>query len=285
MRNEQRGWRGGFGVRGLVATVGALVLATGCGVVDDAEPDVHATSSAIKGGGNATAGHQPWQARIYIWDPVQNYTNICGGTLITKNWVVTAGHCVATATASNLLIWLGEYDTTVQEGYEQPAFVSRIYLNPSYDKTTIPPHNDIALLKLVNPVVLNSRIAPIKAATGQDTSGSALASGWGATGDDEAHQTATILQRALLTIRTAKTCNDAPSLNRDLKSDELCAGDSDGSPGTCHGDSGGPLVLGRSNGTYELVGVTSWGGLICNTYSVFSRVSVFASWINGLATN
>jgi secreted trypsin-like serine protease len=254
----------------------ALTLVAGCGISADDEVGVDTETGAIVGGGNAIAGNFPWQARIIIYEPTK--TENCGGTLITPNWVVTAKHCVdGDAIPSSTFMWLGDHDTTVYDGYEYPAFVSEFRLHPTAD---------IALLKLVNPAVLNARIAPIKVATGNDSSGTGVASGWGATsGTDQNQQSSTILQRALLPIRSASTCNAAIPLPRDLRSDELCAGYSTGSPGACHGDSGGPLVLRRSNGTYELVGVSSWGGLICESYSVFSKVSASAAWINSIATN
>jgi len=46
--------------------------------------------SRIVGGKPAAKGQFPHQAGVYL-----NGRNFCGGSLISKNWVLTAGHCVA----------------------------------------------------------------------------------------------------------------------------------------------------------------------------------------------
>lgn len=46
----------------------------------------------IINGDKASKGQFPWQAAIYVTQP--GVTNLCGGALVNKRWILTAGHCV-----------------------------------------------------------------------------------------------------------------------------------------------------------------------------------------------
>ncbi|XP_035660284.1 chymotrypsinogen B-like [Branchiostoma floridae] len=58
-------------------------------------------------------------------------------------------------------------------------------------------------------------------------------------------------------------------------------GEGPGEDGACLGDSGGPLVC-EIDGSYQVVGVTSFGAETCSTSypAVFARVCAFRDWIN-----
>ena len=63
----------------------------------------------VVGGVNATAGSWPWQAALKI-----NGDLTCGGTLVAKDWVLTAGHCLILSgtrvTEQQLEVVLGDHD-------------------------------------------------------------------------------------------------------------------------------------------------------------------------------
>ncbi|MDQ2646024.1 MAG: serine protease [Myxococcota bacterium] len=285
----------GLGRMGWVCILGALALGSGCAVsVEDAE-STGTSQAGILGGSNASIGGHPWMVRVFDETPGANHA--CGGTLITKDWVLTAAHCVyhgppnrgtgpyGEAQPSALFLIAGDYDSsgfsTSAEGtsWEQLRGASEVHIPSNY----VGANHDIALIKLSSSVTLNTRVKVLPLKTGLVTSGTAIAAGWGATAVlnpfDPDKAWSAILQRVDLTIRPSSTCNSALGSIRNLASDELCAGDTGGTRGTCLGDSGGPLLQAVSGGGYQLIGVTSWGDHYCTSYSVFSRVSSHLAWI------
>ena len=54
---------------------------------------VTSKSSRIVGGTESEAGNWPWQAIFYVLEPNGYKRFFCGGTLIYRQWVVTAAHC------------------------------------------------------------------------------------------------------------------------------------------------------------------------------------------------
>jgi secreted trypsin-like serine protease len=284
----------GLGRVGSVCALGALALGSGCAAsIEDLE-DTATTEEAIIGGTNASVGGHPWMVRVF--DQTTSTARQCAGTLITKDWVLTAAHCVyqgppnrgtgpnGEAQPGNLFLIAGDYDisgfSTPAEGtsWEQLRGASEVHIPSGYAGA----NHDIALIKFSTPVTLNSRVKVLPLKTTLVTSGTAIAAGWGATAvlnpfDPDKAQS-NILQRVDLTIRTNATCNASLGSIRNLASDELCAGNPGGTKGTCLGDSGGPLLQAVTGG-YQLIGVTSWGDHYCTSYSVFSRVSSHLSWI------
>ena len=85
----------------------------------------------IVGGTNAMSGEFPWQiimTRKFV-DEQTGYTmmEMCGGTIISSQWILTAGHCVKDSkVTSEYEIELGIHDTQGSEGTERKANVAKV---------------------------------------------------------------------------------------------------------------------------------------------------------------
>ncbi|XP_065058859.1 deleted in malignant brain tumors 1 protein-like [Rhopilema esculentum] len=255
---------------------GATVNDPSCGITKVAQ-------TRVIGGTDAAKGAWPWQIGMYE----QGYF-ICGGTLIAPNWVLTASHCVVSygsvGSASDYEIVVGDLHRQLNDTTEQKHKVERIVPHPNYDGRTL--NNDIALMKLQTPVMMNDhvRTACIPAKTDVIAIGSTcFITGWGKIKHPgDAH---TMLQQAKLPVLNSTVCQkklDATNWGLSITKQMVCAGEPGSIKSGCHGDSGGPYVCPDSTGRYFLHGDVSWGSSQCDTneaYTVFARVTEFVDWI------
>ncbi|XP_011185103.2 brachyurin [Zeugodacus cucurbitae] len=224
----------------------------------------------IVNGLDAGATQFPYQVCLLLSTATRTF--LCGGSLIGKNWVLTAAHC--TDGVSSVKVQLGSTNRT------SPA-VS--YTVDHYDIITHSEwggqsRNDIALIRIptvtytaaIQPVALPKMTPSYSTYEGERV----IASGWGRISDSTT-ETAIKLQYATMTVISNAVCKRTFGM---VSSGEICTATTGGiSP--CNGDSGGPLVLESSK---VLVGLTSFGskaGCAKGYPAAFTRVTSYLDWI------
>ncbi|WAR15176.1 CELA1-like protein [Mya arenaria] len=136
-------------------------------------------SRIINGQVTTTASH-PHQISLQRWSSTYGvWYHTCGGSIIADTWIVTAAHCVDTATASVLQVVLN--DGRLNDPSSKAYGVAKIVLHPNYNKGSSAYPNDIALLQLTSSADLSGVNGIIALANnGENFDGQTCElSGWG----------------------------------------------------------------------------------------------------------
>jgi len=230
----------------------------------------------------------PWQLSLATSYLGFFYQHRCGAALISRQWVITAAHCIKQLGLSSLYI-MGDF-LEVEDKFEtaQVRYVDKVVMHPKFVAALY--EQDIALLHLEEELVFSASVLPIclpppGADTGRFPYLGRLATltGWGRHWDKG--PLADGLEMVQLPLISNEQCmewyNRSGSRQLIPRHTFLCAGWEEGAKDACGGDSGGPLVVYRPDGRAELVGIVSWG-IGCGTKGrpgVYTRVSSFIAWI------
>ncbi|XP_020800830.1 melanization protease 1-like [Drosophila serrata] len=241
----------------------------------------------VVGGRRVPVMSRPSMALLFLDDAMEHCR--CGGSLITKRFVLTAAHCLVMCPRRNeIKVRLGEHtlttsqDCSVVRGQRICAppvenfNVEKIILHEEF--SFFKQINDIALLQLSQNVIPNIHIRPICLPLTPDLlvhtsilGQSYIATGWGYMDQGQ-------LSDALLEISIKSYQCPSRYVNQSI----LC---SNGHiQDTCKGDSGGPLLSKTSffgSDRYVQFGVISHGSWTCGqgAGAYFTKVPPFMPWI------
>ena len=110
---------------------------------------------------SAEFGEYPWQTALLKRIGPQDSLYVCGGVLISPNFILTAAHCIKENRAEDLKVRMGEWDVHRDDEFYPyvERFVQEIIIHPDFVPGNL--NNDIALIRFESPVDLSSpHIAP-----------------------------------------------------------------------------------------------------------------------------
>uniref|UniRef100_A0A671K172 pancreatic elastase II n=1 Tax=Sinocyclocheilus anshuiensis TaxID=1608454 RepID=A0A671K172_9TELE len=249
--------------------------AYGCG-----QPTYKPVASRVVGGTDVKPNSWPWQVSLQ-YQSGSSFYHTCGGTLIDKQWVLTAAHCIGSSRTYR--VYLGKHNLALSSETGIPTISGWSSLNFNvWEQKSNLRVNDIALIKLSTPVTFSDKISPACL----PNSGSILPHNFSLAWDASGPMAPLLIWGALLPVVDYATCTRSDWWGNLVTNLMVCAG-GDGVVSSCNGDSGGPLNCQRSDGTWDVHGIVSFGSSLGCNYpkkpSVFTHVSGYISWINNVS--
>lgn len=217
----------------------------------------------IVGGVNANENQWPFITRLTV--QFSTGQGLCGGTIIDKNWVLTAAHCCDGAHWIRATFGDLRFSSADSKQYTRSA--NKIVKHPKYNSYNM--KYDVCLLQFSEDIIAadpdhDVRAACLTADLPEHGSNCWIA-GWGTT--SSGGSISDPLLQANVKLMDKSYClahSNIPSYA--LQKEMICAGkldddnngETDGGVDSCQGDSGGPLIC-EIDGKAALTGVVSWG--------------------------
>merc|ERR1739845_110565 len=147
---------------------------------------------------------------------------MCGGSLISEDWVVTAAHCCDGMSASSLGVAVGSHHLNKPDKDQENIAVAKIVMHESYDDWTV--ENDICLLQLEKAATLGKHVGTISLPNQNDEydeGTTCTVTGWGAV--KEGGHLANKLQKVDVPVVSDENCRSAYG-DSEIADSMICAG-------------------------------------------------------------
>jgi len=218
----------------------------------------------IVGGVEVDKGRYPYQVAL-----ITGGFQYCGGTLVDKDWVLSAAHCYGLGDR----VYIGRHDLTDSSEKFESIEIDWETQHPDYNGGNLA--NDFMMIKLKK----SSSVKPVKVDDGSvdlPSGTDVTVMGWGTT--SFGGSPSAVLMEVEVDIVSNSHCNS--DYGGGISDSMMCASRSE--KDSCQGDSGGPLIVkGKYSSQDTQVGVVSWGyGCADANYpGVYARISKQIQWI------
>jgi V8-like Glu-specific endopeptidase len=255
----------GISIKGITPT---SVLSCG-------KPNTRSKTSRIINGKNVLNNKWPWVVSIHKKNMFNDVIgHFCGGTLITKRYVLSAAHCMKSLRAEKVFVVANNEILNVE----------KIFVHDLYKFTTFS-ENDIALIKLKEDVRLSTNVSLICLPERQDEADEILNKTVVVAGFGENLPNNLLQDTELEIINGDSLCDSSGFYNSTIL---YCALDKHTRDSNlCTGDSGSPLFS-KIKSNWFLFGIASYvtadnktGSFECmpTLPSYFTKVAMYLDWI------
>lgn len=232
----------------------------------------------IFNGYSASTNQFPYQVSVRTIAP-SGGASICGGSIISATWVLSAAHC--TINGVQFVLRFGTLNLNAG-GQSHTSF--RAISHPNYNPVNL--NNDIAVVSIPSALSFSDAIHAVRLPTRAQASQTfanlqTTVSGWGAISPTGGAQT--LLRWVNKRVITNAVCAQRYG-NSAVVAHVICTVGYAGSQSVCGGDSGGPLVL-NEGGVPTQVGVVAFaahpniGGCAAGHPSGYMRTASFLAWV------